>query len=452
MRAGRLSHQDRVCHRERTILTVQRNSGSFLHAAIVGAGPYGLSLAAHLREAGVPHRIFGRPMHSWATQTPKGMKLKSDGFASNLSAGSVPFTLEDFARLTGRPYHATQLPVAVEDFVAYGQEFARRFVPGLEEVDVTGIEREGNVFRVTLENGESFLTRHVVLATGVSLFAWMPPVLRSLPPGLVTHTADHHTFDEFRHKEVLVLGRGASSLNAAVLLNESGSHPTLLTRSHKVHVHRPADNIRPSLYFRLRHPASPLGSSVRSWLSSTFPGLFHVLPPPLRRLLVYKHLGPAGGAALHGRVEGKFPMLRGWSIVSAAVETVPGQTEPLARLKLQNDAMETREIVSSHIIAGTGYRTDIDRYRFLAANVRALMHRDPRGAPILNRRFETSVANLYIVGPAAAASFGPLLRFAAGAGFAATQVTQHLAHDFARIRGIRASGLSLQAQRVRPVK
>jgi cation diffusion facilitator CzcD-associated flavoprotein CzcO len=149
------------------MVTVSRNSGSILHAAIVGAGPYGLSLSAHLREAGVPHRIFGRPMKSWATQMPAGMKLKSDGFASNLSAGSIPFTLEDFARLTGRPYHATQLPVAIEDFIAYGQEFARRFVPGLEEMDVTSIEREGRAFRVTLENGETFLTRHVVLATGV---------------------------------------------------------------------------------------------------------------------------------------------------------------------------------------------------------------------------------------------------------------------------------------------
>ena len=92
---------------------------------IVGAGPYGLSLAAHLREAGVPFRIFGQPMQSWATQMPAGMKLKSDGFASNLSAGSNPFTLEDFCRLTGRPYHPTNIPVAVEDFIAYGQEFAK---------------------------------------------------------------------------------------------------------------------------------------------------------------------------------------------------------------------------------------------------------------------------------------------------------------------------------------
>jgi thioredoxin reductase len=382
---------------------------------------------------------------------PAGMKLKSDGFASSLSAGSIPFTLEDFARVTGRSYHATQVPVALEDFVAYGQEFARRFVPGLEERDVTNIEREGNAFRVTLETGESFLTRHVILATGLSLFQWIPPVLRDLPAGLVTHTADHKTFEQFRGREVLVLGRGASALNAAVILNETGSHPTLLSRSPKIHVHHVPHGGRPPLWYRLRHPSSPLGSSLRSWLASNFPGLFHLLPPPLRRAITHKHLGPAGGYTLSGRVEGKLPILRGWSIVKA--ESITGEAgHPLIRVHLVNDAQETREITTSHIIAGTGYRTDLDRYRFLAANLRASIYREKHGAPVLNRSFETSVDGLYIVGPAAAASFGPLLRFAAGAGYAASRVTYHLATDLARLRGLARPSLLMQAQRIRPVK
>lgn len=433
-------------------MNVNRTSGSFLHTAIVGAGPYGLSLAAHLREAGVPHRIFGRPMHSWATQMPVGMKLKSDGFASNLSAGSVPFTLEDFARLTGRPYHATRIPVAIEDFIAYGQEFARRFVPELEEVDVTHVESEGHAFRLTLETGESFLARHVILATGVSLFPWMPPMLRHLPAGLVSHTSDHRIFDQFRGREVLVLGRGASSLNAAVILNEIGAHPTVVTRAQKIHVHRAAFGNKPPLWYRLRHPASPLGESLRSWLASSFPGLFRALPAPLRRVLVYKHLGPAGGSALQGRLEGKFPILRSWSVVSAeAVPGADGEGE-MVRVTLAHETGEKREIITSHVIAGTGYRTDLDRYRFLAANLRASIHRQKLGAPVLSRNFETSVQGLYLVGPAAAASFGPLLRFAAGAGYAATQVTNHLAVDFARLRGLARPSLDMQAQRVRPVK
>ena len=176
-RCRRARARNTIHTRRRDYPHVNHRSSNVLHAVIVGAGPYGLSLAAHLREAGVPFRIFGRAMRSWATQMPEGMRLKSDGFASNLSTGSVPFTLEDFCRLTRRPYHATQLPIAVEDFIAYGQEFARRFVPSLEECNITAIERSDDTphaFRVTTETGDSFVARHVILATGVSLFQYMP--------------------------------------------------------------------------------------------------------------------------------------------------------------------------------------------------------------------------------------------------------------------------------------
>ncbi len=53
--------------------------------AIIGAGPYGLSLAAHLQAAGVSYRHFGSPMWLWRQAMPQGMYLKSQGFASNLS-------------------------------------------------------------------------------------------------------------------------------------------------------------------------------------------------------------------------------------------------------------------------------------------------------------------------------------------------------------------------------
>ena len=49
---------------------------------IIGAGPYGLSVAAHLRAHGVAFRIFGAPLDSWRNHMPVGMMLKSDGFAS----------------------------------------------------------------------------------------------------------------------------------------------------------------------------------------------------------------------------------------------------------------------------------------------------------------------------------------------------------------------------------
>ena len=79
--------------------------------AVVGAGPYGLSVAAHLRAAGVSFRQFGHPMNLWRSMMPQGMFLKSQGFASNLSDPAGTHTLEAFCLATARPYADYGLPV-----------------------------------------------------------------------------------------------------------------------------------------------------------------------------------------------------------------------------------------------------------------------------------------------------------------------------------------------------
>jgi len=371
-------------------------------------------------------------MQSWATQMPAEMLLKSDGFASNLSSGSVPFTLEDFCKLTGRSYHATQIPVRVEDFIAYGQEFARRFVPNLEEQNIASVDREDRVFRLTLADGDSFLARHVIVATGVSLFQYMPPDLAHLPKEMVTHTTAHHLFTGFAGQDVTVLGRGASSLNAAAALHEAGSRVTLLTRKFKIHFHEIGGDEKRPLLQRLLHPSSPLGHSLRSWISSTVPGLMRALPGLVRDLLIYKHLGPAGGATLRERVEDKFPVLMGWAISSAELVEAPDPADRRIRLTLTNAEGETREHSTAHIIAGTGFRVDMNRYRFLNTAVRTQIDCRRDGAPVLSSTFETSVKGLSMTGPVAHSSFGPLLRFAAGSQYAAMQVTKQLVRSLAR--------------------
>jgi cation diffusion facilitator CzcD-associated flavoprotein CzcO len=46
------------------------------NTVIVGAGPYGLSIAAHLKAAGIPFQLYGTPMESWRKFMPVGMVLK----------------------------------------------------------------------------------------------------------------------------------------------------------------------------------------------------------------------------------------------------------------------------------------------------------------------------------------------------------------------------------------
>lgn len=397
---------------------------------IIGAGPYGLSLAAHLRSKGVPFRIFGRPMQTWATQMPKDMRLKSDGFASNLSTGAAPYTLAQFCGETGRPYHDTMLPFPVEDFIAYGEEFARRFVPTLEPEDIRSVQTVDGHYRVRTAGGEEFLARRIVVATGLSVFQHIPKQFRHLPASRVTHPSQHTNFDEFAGREVTVLGRGASSLNAAVLLHEAGAKVTLISRSRKIHLHQLADPTKRPLHQKLLHPSTPLGTSLRSWLACKAPDLFHVLPAAMRRVLVHKHLGPAGGAVLQNRLDG-FTKMLGASIHAA--EAADGSGERL-RLTLTDSNSKVRQHLTSHLIAGTGYRTDLKRLTFLSANVQEQIRTSDRGVPKLSRSFEASLKGLHFIGPIAAPEFGPMARFVAGADFAAERVSLHLQRAWLRER------------------
>src|SRR5277367_6470703 len=107
--------------------------------AIVGAGPYGLSVAAHLRRSGRTVRQFGLPMHLWRANMPRGMFLKSQGFASNLSDP------------------AAKLPL--DTFVAYGQWFQSAAGLDVEEVLVTSVRPAGDGYELHLADGETVLAR-----------------------------------------------------------------------------------------------------------------------------------------------------------------------------------------------------------------------------------------------------------------------------------------------------
>ena len=66
--------------------------------AVIGAGPYGLSVAAHLAARGIDHRVFGEPMELWQRNMPPGMHLKSDGKSSDLSDPEGELGLAQFCQ------------------------------------------------------------------------------------------------------------------------------------------------------------------------------------------------------------------------------------------------------------------------------------------------------------------------------------------------------------------
>jgi hypothetical protein len=87
--------------------------------------------------------------------------------------------------------------------------------------------------------------------------------------------------------------------------------------------------------------------------------------------------------------------------------------------------------VTEHVIAATGYKVNLERLKFLNPEIRSQL-KTVSGSPVLSSTFESSMPGLYFAGVAAANSFGPVMRFAFGAGFAARTLTRALAKSVAK--------------------
>ena len=387
--------------------------------AVIGAGPYGLSLAAHLSAAGVDYRQFGMPMRLWREFMPKGMYLKSQGFASNLSDPGGKRTLEAFCAATGRPYASYGLPVALDTFVAYGQWFQSELGLAVEEALVTDVAREDGGFRLKVDNGSEVTARKVVVAVGVEHFAFVPDFLTGLPDNLVTHASAHADLAAFSGQQVFVIGAGQSALESAALLHENGADVTVLVRKDEVLWNgEPLPLDRP-LPQRLREPESGLGSGWSSWFYSNHPEAYRHLPSNTRVYRARTALGPAGAAWLRSRVEGQFSVLTGHAVTAAEAQG--------SRVRLEVTAGGTRkELTADHVIAATGYRWDVSKLRFLSGDIQSAL-RGVAGTPVVGRSYESSVRGLYFIGPLVAPTFGPVMRFVFGSYHPAAIVCGQLA-------------------------
>jgi thioredoxin reductase len=394
--------------------------------AIVGAGPYGLSIAAHLRGAGISFRIFGRPMDSWLSHMPKGMSLKSDGFASNISDPRGLLTLRTFCQERGIEYADTAIPVRLDTFSAYGLAFRDRMVPDLEDKMVTSIERSGGGFRLRLDDGEVFSAHQVILAVGITHFEHVPDHLAHLPAQFVSHSFRHPDPEKFSGRNVVVVGGGSSAVDLVAELHDAGAQVQLIVRGPVLKFHSKPDASKPrSWWQRIRHPQSGLGSGLRSRIFCSVPTLFRYLPKNLRLEIVRRHLGPSAPWFTKDRVMGKVPLQLGCVPESAEIR------DGKVHLQLRTADGSRREIVTEHVIAATGYKVNLSRLTFLSDELRSNIEAF-NSTPVLKSNFESSIPGLYFVGVAAANSFGPLMRFAFGADFTARHLTQRLKKSLAR--------------------
>jgi cation diffusion facilitator CzcD-associated flavoprotein CzcO len=285
-------------------------------------------------------------------------------------------------------------------------------------VHVTEVRQVEAGFEVTLETGERFSARRVIVAAGLASFTRIPEVLSALPCGMVTHASrtSEYLKTQYAGKDVTVIGAGQSALEAAALLHEGGAQVRILARRDVWWSDRFQ---KQSLRDKLLNPITVVGPGRMNWVLQHLPILPYHLPRERRVRFTRGYLGPLGAWWLRDRVEGKIPVFKQTSIVAASA------TNGKIHLRVQAGG-EEREMETDHIISATGYEPDVDRLSFIGRELAGRIRRIER-APELSTHFESSVPGLYFVGPVAAFSFGPLVRFVAGAPFTVPRVVRHIA-------------------------
>jgi FAD-dependent urate hydroxylase len=374
---------------------------------VVGAGPYGLSAAAHLWRRGLPVTVLGRPMDTWG-RMPAGMLLKSSWSASSLSDPDGLNTLDRYVADTGVPRVE---PIPLPYFLEYCAWFRHQAVPEVDTGRVCSLrELPDGGFRLQLADGRALEAGRVVVAVGAERFPYVPEPFHALPPHLVAHTVEQREFAGLAGADVAVIGAGQSALETAALLNEAGARTEVIARGPILWVDRRLHRLHPVVRDLLYAP-SDVGPAGLSRLVDR-PLLLRRLPRRLRRAATVRSVRPAGAQWLRPRVEHAVRLTPHTEVVEARV------AEHGLRLQLSDDSVRYVD----RLVLGTGYRPDVYGLDFLAPDLLRRL-RTAGTAPALNRWFESSVAGLHFVGALAEHDFGPICRFVAGAGVAARQLT-----------------------------
>ena len=396
------------------------SSATYSPVCIIGAGPYGLAIAAHLKFFGVPFRIFGSPMHRWLKQMPSGMNLKSEGCASSLYDPAGNYTLDQYCKKTGDLYSDWGLPVSRDLLARYAVSFQQTLVPEVENVLVSAVKKLPSGFELLLNNGEGLETSKVIVATGLDYMAYAPDEIAGLPTELWSHSADHFDFSGFKDKAVVMIGGGQSALETAAILKEEGASVSLVVRAPLLQWHPVPSMAHKSVYNRLRNPRTRMGDGRGLWVYDNLPGLFHHLPQQVRTGVVAGTLGPAGAWWLRDRVVGRIPTLLGYRIFAVEVQ---GRG---VLVQVVDQMGKVKGLAADHVIAATGYRFNSNNLPFLDKDVRSQLRLEQQ-SPRLSSNLESSIPGLYFTGPASANSFGPVMRFLAGAGYTAGRISSHIA-------------------------
>jgi cation diffusion facilitator CzcD-associated flavoprotein CzcO len=382
------------------------------NVAIIGAGPYGLAAAAHLRRAGVEVRVIGEPMSFWQNNMPAGLLLRSNWTATCIAEYEGELSLDSFRAATGADFGS---PVPLDRFVDYGMWVQQQVAPDVDRRLVQTLETGPGGFKLTFADGTALSARRVLVAAGIALFANRPAMAAGLPSELASHTGDHRDFERFRGSRVLVVGGGQSALECAALLHESGAHVEVAVRQDRIiWLHGGKYQRMLGSYAGLVYAPTDVGPMGLSRLVGV-PDLFRRLPRRAQTPLAYRSIRPAGAAWLPPRLNG-VPIRLGRTVTSA--------TPREGQLHVTFADGDTQAV--DHLLFGTGYQVDITRYPFLTPGLTERIRR-AGGYPLLGNGMESSVPGLHFLGAPSAWSFGPIVRFVSGGWYTSRALVRAIA-------------------------
>lgn len=362
------------------------SSGESTDLLILGAGPFGLALAAWARESGIDHRVVGVPMGFWRDNMPEGMLLRSSCDWSLDPLGV--HTIDRYLETLGKRCAGVE-PLSRAFYLDYAGWFQERKAIASEQRTVTGLNRGPAGLVARFADGGALDCRNVVLAIGFAPFAHTPPDLAAhFPADRHEHTCSLVDFRRLRGRRVLIIGGRQSAFEWTALIREAGADA--------VHV-------------AYRHDTPRFETAHWNWVNdivdrmSSDPGW-------------YRRLNEEEKAAINRRFweEGRLK-LEPW--LAPRIDHDNVRLHPRTNVSgadvgdhgIRVTLDDGERLTVDHVVFATGYRVDLARVSCLTGLLPALEIRD--GYAPLDTGFQSPVPGLFITSLPATRDFGSFFAF-----------------------------------------
>ncbi|HET6977962.1 MAG TPA: NAD(P)-binding domain-containing protein [Pyrinomonadaceae bacterium] len=356
---------------------------------IIGAGPFGLALAAQAQHDHIDHLIVGKPMEFWRANMPKGMFLRS-ACDWHLDPQNVD-TIEAYLQSQGKTPEDVE-PLSLDFYLTYTDWFQQQKNIQPEPVYIERLDSANGSLVATTVHGDTIHAKNVALAPGFKHFPNIPEDLKAkLPAGRFQHTCNYVDFTDAKDRRYLIIGGRQSAFEWAALLLEAGAAAVHLSH---------------------RHASPEFTVASWSWIKPLVdnmvgdPSWFRRLSQKEKDDISYR-MWSEGRLKLEPWLEPRLQdeRVKRWPQTELAV-CRENESGALA-VTLSNGAV----ITVDEIILATGYKVEISRLPILAAGNLLTQLEIRNGFPVLDDHFETSVPGLFITSMPAVQDFGPFFGF-----------------------------------------